>query len=271
MGIRRPYETICPALCRGSVCAGEGMCNAAIEASSEKEVASLGSAHQRAGSAARRGASCEPRRAISAAHSIIMNEPHRNIPCLHPLARSQLAARRRRAPTAFYFFAVAHFAVIAISTRGIILGRMCASVHVDRFAAVERNPTNADARLAHTARSLIKGGVTRAPAPRLARVWRENAAIGRGDFYKVLGPRGLVYLFRRRRRGRGGRTGGIRAISKGGRNTAIFIRAAGMQSRSGAGVGAGAHAGRGAAAILRAALFIRFSRGVRRGRERGVR
>lgn len=60
--------------------------------------------------------------------------------------------------------------------------------------------------------------------------------IGKVDFYKSGSPRGLVYLFRRRRRGRGGRPGGIRAISKGGRNTAIFIRAAGMQSRSGAGV-----------------------------------
>lgn len=65
----------------------------------------------------------------------------------------------------------------------------------------------------------------------------QKTPIGRGDFYKRVSPRGLVYLFRRRRRGRGGRPGGIRAISKGGRNTAIFIRAAGMQSRSGAGVG----------------------------------
>lgn len=86
-------------------------------------------------------------------------------------------------------------------------------------------------------RSLIKGGVTRVYALLLAKAELEYRPIGREDFYKRGSPRGLVYLFRRRRRGRGGRPGGIRAISKGGRNTAIFIRAAGMQSRSGAGVG----------------------------------
>lgn len=85
-------------------------------------------------------------------------------------------------------------------------------------------------------RSLIKGGVTRVFVLRLVELKRGTCAIGGVDFYKSGSPRGLVYLFRRRRRGRGERPGGIRAISKGGRNTAIFIRAAGMQSRSGAGV-----------------------------------
>ncbi|CAH2230168.1 jg12514 [Pararge aegeria aegeria] len=142
-------------------------------------------------------------------------------------------------------------------------------VHVDCSVVVERNPSDPAHRLAQTRRSLIKGGVTRNPATPLARGGNGAAAIGGGDFYKRGSPRGLVYLFRRRRRGRGGRPGGIRAISKGGRNTAIFIRAAGMQSRSGSGVGG--RSGGEAAAILRAALFIRFSRGVRRRRERAVR
>lgn len=113
---------------------------------------------------------------------------------------------------------------------------MCV-VHVDRFAIGEHNSSNPLARLAQTPRSLIKGGVTRVFEPLLVKRVFRSGPIGWGDFYKRLGQRGLVYLFRRRRRGRGGRPGGIRAISKGGRNTAIFIRAAGMQSRSGAGVG----------------------------------
>ncbi|XP_045776076.1 uncharacterized protein LOC123874631 [Maniola jurtina] len=206
------------------------------------------------------------RRAISAAHSIIMNEPHQNIPCFTPTRSLDPPPHR---PTAFYFFAVAHFAVIAISTRGIILAYVCESVHVDRSVVVERNPPNTARRLVQTCRSLIKGGVTRDSAPPLAGSARGGPGVGGGDFYKRGSPRGLVYLFRRRRRGRGGRPGGIRAISKGGRNTAIFIRAAGMQSRSGSGVGG--RSGGEAAAILRAALFIRFSRGVRRRRERAVR
>lgn len=113
--------------------------------------------------------------------------------------------------------------------------RVCV-VHVDRFVDGEHDEPNTPISLALTLASLIKGGVTRAPPPRLAQESCASCAIGRVDFYKSDGPRGLVYLFRRRRRGRGGRPGGIRAISKGGRNTAIFIRAAGMQSRSGAGV-----------------------------------
>lgn len=108
---------------------------------------------------------------------------------------------------------------------------------MDCSVVVERNPSNTVLRLAKTFGSLIKGGVTRDSAPLLAQAQRGVFPIGGGDFYKRGSPRGLVYLFRRRRRGRGGRPGGIRAISKGGRNTAIFIRAAGMQSRSGAGVG----------------------------------
>lgn len=114
---------------------------------------------------------------------------------------------------------------------------MCGSVHVDRFDVGEQNPSNTRSPFAESSRSLIKGGVTRVSASPLAGMVRGKHAIRRGDFYKRGSPRGLVYLFRRRRRGRGGRPGGIRAISKGGRNTAIFIRAAGMQSRSGAGVG----------------------------------
>lgn len=119
---------------------------------------------------------------------------------------------------------------------------MCA-IHVDRFDVGEQNPANPRSPLAQNARSLIKGGVTRVPASQLDGAQRENSTIGLLDFYKRGGPRGLVYLFRRRRRGRGGRPGGIRAISKGGRNTAIFIRAAGMQSRSGAGWGRGGGGG----------------------------
>ncbi|CAH2049411.1 unnamed protein product, partial [Iphiclides podalirius] len=106
----------------------------------------------------------DPRSAISAAHSITTGEPHRNIPCLHPLARS---VRRRTDRPHFIFFAVAHFAVIAISTRGIILRRVCASVHVDRFAAVERHPRRSPSSLVQTTRSLIKGGVTRVSARQL--------------------------------------------------------------------------------------------------------
>lgn len=108
---------------------------------------------------------------------------------------------------------------------------------MDCSVVVERNPLNSRLSLVVTLGSLIKGGVTRVSAPLLVRMLYGIVPIGRGDFYKRGSPRGLVYLFRRRRRGRGGRPGGIRAISKGGRNTAIFIRAAGMQSRSGAGVG----------------------------------
>lgn len=113
---------------------------------------------------------------------------------------------------------------------------MCASLHVDCFVVGEQNSSFPHSPLAQTAISLIKGGVTRISESWLALTARSVRRIGRGDFYKSVSPRGLVYLFRRRRRGRGGRSGGIRAISKGGRNTAIFIRAAGMQSRSGAGV-----------------------------------
>lgn len=117
---------------------------------------------------------------------------------------------------------------------------------MDRSVVVERNPPNPRSGLAARLGSLIKGGVTRDSGSPLARAPHGAAPIGGGDFYKRGSPRGLVYLFRRRRRGRGGRPGGIRAISKGGRNTAIFIRAAGMQSRSGAGAGrAGAAGGRG--------------------------
>ncbi|CAK1542101.1 unnamed protein product [Leptosia nina] len=116
-----------------------------------------------------------------------------------------------------------------------MLAYVCESVHVDRSVDDGPNPRDEASPLAGTPRSLIKGGVTRVPRPTLADTASASAAIGRGDFYKRGSPRGLVYLFRRRRRGRGGRPGGIRAISKGGRNTAIFIRAAGMQSRSGAG------------------------------------
>lgn len=111
---------------------------------------------------------------------------------------------------------------------------------MDRSVSVERNPPDPLTRLVDTSRSLIKGGVTRDCRPRLVGAVFAAAGIGLGDFYKRVSPRGVVYLFRRRRRGRGGvragvvRAGGIRAISKGGRNTAIFIRAAGMQSRSGA-------------------------------------
>lgn len=112
--------------------------------------------------------------------------------------------------------------------------RVCA-VHVDRFGVGEHDSANPASSLVHSPRSLIKGGVTRVFQPLLDEAPHRESAIGRGDFYKRVSPRGLVYLFRRRRRGRGGRPGGIRAISKGGRNTAIFIRAAGMQSRSGAG------------------------------------
>lgn len=114
---------------------------------------------------------------------------------------------------------------------------MCESVHVDRFDVGEQNPSNTASPFVESPRSLIKGGVTRASTLPLAGTVRGKRTICWGDFYKRGSPRGLVYLFRRRRRGRGGRPGGIRAISKGGRNTAIFIRAAGMQSRSGAGVG----------------------------------
>lgn len=94
-----------------------------------------------------------------------MNEPHQNIPCLHPLARSlarcRAAAAAAAQPTAFYFFAVAHFAVIAISTRSIIHGSVCASVHVDRFALHKQPSVDPYTRLVKTVRSLIKGGVTR--------------------------------------------------------------------------------------------------------------
>lgn len=107
---------------------------------------------------------------------------------------------------------------------------------MDRSVVGEQNSAFPAPPLVYTTRSLIKGGVTRVSAPRLAAAELTDRTIGRGYFYKSGSPRGLVYLFRRRRRGRGGRPGGIRAISKGGRNTAIFIRAAGMQSRSGAGV-----------------------------------
>lgn len=113
---------------------------------------------------------------------------------------------------------------------------MCASLHVDCFVVGEQNSSFPRLPLAQPAISLIKGGVTRVSEPSLAEVANRDHPIGRVNFYKSGSPRGLVYLFRRRRRGRGGRPGGIRAISKGGRNTAIFIRAAGMQSRSGAGV-----------------------------------
>lgn len=113
---------------------------------------------------------------------------------------------------------------------------MCAWLHVDCSVVGEQSSVIRGAPLACTSRSLIKGGVTRVSARPLAESLLKPLRIGRVDFYKSGSPRGLVYLFRRRRRGRGGRSGGIRAISKGGRNTAIFIRAAGMQSRSGAGV-----------------------------------
>lgn len=202
------------------------------------------------------------RGAISGAHSIIMNEPHRNIPCLHPLGRS--AARTDRP---HFIFSLSHISPSQLfPLEALYSARLCAQ----STWSARRDARTSARSLAHEPTSLIKGGVTRVPPRWLAQEPRALLAIGPGHFYKSDGPRGLVYLFRRRRRGRGGRPGGIRAISKGGRNTAIFIRAAGMQSRSGAGSAGGAGEGE-AAAILRAALFIRFSRGVRRRRERGVR
>ncbi|KAL4710970.1 hypothetical protein ACJJTC_017935 [Scirpophaga incertulas] len=162
-------------------------------------------------------------------------------------------------PTAFYFFAVAHFAVIAISTRGIIRASVCASVHVDRFDVGEQNPSDTLVPLAQNLRSLIKGGVTREYDLSLVGKPYGVRPICRGDFYKRGSPRGLVYLFRRRRRGRGGKPGGIRAISKGGRNTAIFIRAAGMQSRSGA--GAGGWSGGGGGHFEGSSFYSFFARG----------
>lgn len=138
---------------------------------------------------------------------------------------------------------------------------MCASVHVDRFDGRRAEPPYPYTRLDETPRSLIKGGVTRVFVPSLVDFGRIVRMIGRGDFYKSVSPRGLVYLFRRRRRrsGRGGRPGGIRAISKGGRNTAIFIRAAGMQSRSGA--GAGRRSGRGGGHFEGSSFYSFFARG----------
>lgn len=92
--------------------------------------------------------------------------------------------------------------------------------------------TNAGFLLAYTKESLIEGGVTTVSICLLENTTKQRMFIGEKFFKDRFSPRGVVYLFRRQQRGRrGGWKGGIRAISKGGRNTAIFIRAAGMQSR----------------------------------------